>query len=113
MALWPSGAKAVTVSSGHLADEPGAGHIETHGILLARVADQDLVVQAQGHAGEVLRHLACADDEQAPLRAVMRNQMGLAQDQDVGACLRRQQLNFSGVAVQYALHPFTTGQAGQ
>ena len=52
---------------------------EAGGVLLARVAHQHLVAQRGGHGRQVLRELAGADQQQAPARAVVGDEVGGAE----------------------------------
>jgi hypothetical protein len=53
---------------GHVGDEPGVGHVPGRGVLLARVAHDDLEVQRQRHLGQYAGKLAGADHQHPPAR---------------------------------------------
>mmetsp|Transcript_49005 Transcript_49005/g.115084 ORF Transcript_49005/g.115084 Transcript_49005/m.115084 type:complete len:415 (-) Transcript_49005:1265-2509(-) len=95
----------------HRADQRDARQCKALGVFLARVADGHAIAQGLGDLGKIVGHLAGADDEQPPLRAVMAGQVGLGQRQRVGAARRRRQRHHAGGQVQAAADPFTAAQA--
>ena len=64
---------------GHAGYEAGVLGLEAGGVLLTRVAHQHLVAQGRRHRAEVLRQLPGADDQQAPTRAVVGDEVGVSQ----------------------------------
>ena len=97
---------------GHGAKQRRARHLEAGGVFLARVTDQHLVAQRVGHLRQVLRHLAGADQQQPPMRAVVGRELGVGQREFIGVCggLER---DLAAGDRQHPAHPLALAQAGQ
>ena len=88
----------------HAGHQPGLVGLEAGGVLLPRVADQYLVAQGRGHGRQVLGELPGADDDEPPTRAVVGDEVGVAQRQFVGAA-GDLQVHLAGGQREAAPHP--------